>query len=67
MRVSNFNIYTRMSADSNAEMPLYMESIMAVLRSMQDNFDYAAFRSALTSQGFNRSQTAVFRPYPLPC
>ena len=43
------------------EMPLYMEAIMNILRSMQDNFDYPTFRSALTQQGFNRSQSAMLK------
>lgn len=40
-------------------MPLYMEAIMAILRSMQDDFDYSAFRAALQSKDFNRSQMAM--------
>ena len=43
------------------EMPLYMESIMNILRSMQDNFDYPTFRSALMKQGFNRGQSSMLK------
>ena len=34
---------------------------MTILRSMQDNFDYARFRSALTEQGFNKAQSAMLK------
>jgi hypothetical protein len=44
-----------------AEMPLYMEAIMAILRSMdsEDTFDYDDFRRQLSEQKFNPSQKAM--------
>lgn len=36
-----------------------MESIMAILRSMEDNFDYKEFRQQLAGQRFNGSQKAM--------
>ena len=40
-------------------MPLYMEAIMAILRSMEDNFDYGEFRRRLDAQKFNGGQKAM--------
>ena len=34
---------------------------MNILRSMQENFDYSTFRSALTQQGFNKGQSAMLK------
>jgi hypothetical protein len=39
-------------------MPLYMESIMAMLRNME-TFDYSAFREELTQQTFSNTQKAM--------
>ena len=40
-------------------MPLYMEAIMSILRSMEGAFDYAEFREALKAQKFNPGQKAM--------
>lgn len=40
-------------------MPLYMEAIMSILRSMEGNFDYASFRQTLQEQEFNPRQKAM--------
>ena len=40
-------------------MPLYMEAIMAILRSMENNFNYVQFRDQLRTQKFNASQRAM--------
>jgi hypothetical protein len=40
------------------EMPLYMEFVMAYLRSM-DEFSYSDFRAALNEQRFNPSQKSM--------
>ena len=40
-------------------MPLYMEAIMLILRSMEDSFDYTGFREQLNQQKFNASQKAM--------
>lgn len=56
---SNSRFMSRISCLT--EMPLYMESVMTILRSMQDNFDYAAFRRALNGQGFNFNQMAMLK------
>lgn len=39
-----------------AEMPLYMESLMNLLRTMESNFDYSRFRRELDAQDFNPGQ-----------
>lgn len=41
------------------EMPLYMEAIMSILRSMENEFDYAQFRDKLRQQRFNPGQKAM--------
>jgi hypothetical protein len=40
-------------------MPLYMESILALLRTMGDRFSYAAFRKMLQEQDFDKRQKAM--------
>ena len=40
-------------------MPLYMEAIMAILRKMESNFDYTAFRDELKQSKFNPGQKAM--------
>ena len=40
-------------------MPLYMEAIMSILRSMESNFDYTQFRDELKKQKFNPGQKAM--------
>ncbi len=40
-------------------MPLYMESIMAILRGMEDNFSYRDFREQIGLAKFNGSQKAM--------
>lgn len=47
------------SAETIAEMPLYMEAIMSILRSMESDFDYTAFRDELKRQKFNPGQKAM--------
>lgn len=42
-----------------SEMPLYMEAIMAILRSMDGTFDYTDFRRQLQAQKFNPGQKAM--------
>lgn len=42
-----------------AEMPLYMEAIMSILRSMENKFNYKDFRWQLKQQKFNPSQKAM--------
>ena len=41
------------------EMPLYMEALMSILRSVEDDFDYAAFRKQLSTMKFNGGQKAM--------
>ena len=40
-------------------MPLYMEAIMSILRSMENDFDYTRFRDQLKAQRFNAGQKAM--------
>ena len=40
-------------------MPLYMEAIMSILRSMESNFSYTRFRDELKNQKFNPGQKAM--------
>jgi hypothetical protein len=40
-------------------MPLYMECIMSLLRSMGDGFNYPAFRKMLQEQDFDKKQKAM--------
>ena len=40
-------------------MPLYMEAIMVLLRSMEGNFDYKKFRNKLKQQQFSKGQQAM--------
>lgn len=42
-------------------MPLYMEAIMVILRSMEDRFDYLEFRKQLDAQRFNPSQNSMLK------
>jgi hypothetical protein len=37
-------------------MPLYMECILTILRSMEGAFDYQVFRQRLAEQEFDRQQ-----------
>lgn len=41
------------------EMPLYMEAIMSILRSMEEKFDYHEFRRQIAAQRFNGGQKAM--------
>ena len=41
------------------EMPLYMECIMSILRSMENCFDYREFRKRITQEKLNPSQKAM--------
>lgn len=51
--------FSRTLADSNAEMPLYMELIMSILRDMTDEFNYTTFRAILGKQKFDAQQKAM--------
>ncbi len=42
-----------------SEIPLYMEAVMNILRSMEDNFDYELFRQKLSGPIFNDGQKAM--------
>ncbi|THG98001.1 hypothetical protein EW026_g4117 [Hermanssonia centrifuga] len=59
--ISGERLLTMMKVDESIQMPLYMESIMALLRSMEGNFDYRQFRGELDKQKFNSSQKAMLR------
>ena len=41
------------------EMPLYMEAVMTILRSMEDTFDYTLFREELKAQSFSGTQKSM--------
>ncbi|THG98002.1 hypothetical protein EW026_g4118 [Hermanssonia centrifuga] len=59
--ISGERLLSMMKVDENTQMPLYMESIMALLRSMDDDFDYGRFRSELDKQKFSGSQKAMLK------
>ena len=40
-------------------MPLYMEALMDLLRSMESNFNYAQFRRKLDAQDFSIGQRSM--------
>ena len=40
-------------------MPLYMEAIMSILRTMESNFSYTLFREELQRQKFNPGQKSM--------
>lgn len=52
-------MYTYPFTPTVSEMPLYMESIMAILRDMEDNFNYSTFRSKMGHAKFNQSQRSM--------
>ncbi|KAF7791008.1 hypothetical protein EIP86_001967 [Pleurotus ostreatoroseus] len=57
--ISGERLLAMMKVDENAQMPLYMESIMAILRGMEDNFDYRDFRDQVGRAKFNGSQKSM--------
>lgn len=59
--ISGERLLAMMKVDDATQMPLYMEAIMAVLRSMdsEDTFNYDSFRQKLSEQKFNPSQKAM--------
>lgn len=56
--ISGDRLLAMMKVDEGSQMPLYMESIMAILRSM-DDFNYNTFRARLQEESFNPSQKAM--------
>ncbi|KAI0314555.1 hypothetical protein OF83DRAFT_1136202 [Amylostereum chailletii] len=48
-----------MKVEENGHMPLYMESIMTILRSMENAFDYRVFRERLDKEQFNPGQKSM--------
>jgi hypothetical protein len=53
--ITSFNVTDGRLTVSFLDMPLYMESIMALLRS-KSTFDYATFKEELSSQDFSKTQ-----------
>ena len=57
---THFSSSVHTTADTaHAEMPLYMEAIMSILRTMESNFNYTLFREELKRQKFNPGQKAM--------
>jgi hypothetical protein len=56
--VWSFTLKLLLKNMSITDMPLYMQSIMAILRSME-SFDYDAFRKELAAQAFNPDQKSA--------
>ncbi|EIN14675.1 hypothetical protein PUNSTDRAFT_140908 [Punctularia strigosozonata HHB-11173 SS5] len=56
--ISAERLLCMMKVDGDTQMPLYMEFVMAYLRSM-DEFSYNDFRCALQEQRFNPGQKAM--------
>lgn len=52
-------IWSVASYPLETEMPLYMEALMDLLRSMESNFDYAQFRRKLETQDFSPGQRSM--------
>ncbi|VDB85071.1 unnamed protein product [Peniophora sp. CBMAI 1063] len=52
-------LLSMMKLEDGAQMPLYMESLMNLLRSMESNFDYARFRRELDAQDFSPGQRSM--------
>ncbi|EKM56159.1 uncharacterized protein PHACADRAFT_209647 [Phanerochaete carnosa HHB-10118-sp] len=57
--ISGERLLAMMKVDENTQMPLYMEAIMSILRSMENKFNYNDFRSQLKQQKLNPSQKAM--------
>ncbi|GJE88163.1 hypothetical protein PsYK624_042460 [Phanerochaete sordida] len=57
--ISGERLLAMMKVDESSQMPLYMEAIMTILRSMESNFSYTAFRDALKEQKLNGTQKAM--------
>ncbi|GJE88158.1 hypothetical protein PsYK624_042410 [Phanerochaete sordida] len=57
--ISGERLLAMMKVDGDTQMPLYMEAIMAILRNMESNFSYEAFREELKNQQFNPGQKAM--------
>ncbi|EKM56167.1 uncharacterized protein PHACADRAFT_184852 [Phanerochaete carnosa HHB-10118-sp] len=57
--ISGERLLAMMKVDENTQMPLYMEAIMSILRAMESNFSYAAFRDELKRQKLNPGQKAM--------
>ncbi|EKM56169.1 uncharacterized protein PHACADRAFT_209653 [Phanerochaete carnosa HHB-10118-sp] len=57
--ISGERLLAMMKVEENTQMPLYMEAIMSILRSMESNFNYTAFRDELKQQKFSSGQKAM--------
>ncbi|KIP08577.1 hypothetical protein PHLGIDRAFT_44166, partial [Phlebiopsis gigantea 11061_1 CR5-6] len=57
--ISGERLLAMMKVDENTQMPLYMEAIMSILRSMENEFDYTRFRDKLKLQKFSPGQKAM--------
>ncbi|GJE88159.1 hypothetical protein PsYK624_042420 [Phanerochaete sordida] len=57
--ISGERLLAMMKVDDSNQMPLYMEAIMSILRSMESRFNYQSFRQQLKEQKLNPSQKAM--------
>ncbi|EKM56166.1 uncharacterized protein PHACADRAFT_145298 [Phanerochaete carnosa HHB-10118-sp] len=59
--ISGERLLAMMRVEENGQMPLYMEAVMTILRSMEDSFDYTKFREELGAQSFSGTQKSMLK------
>ncbi|GJE88165.1 hypothetical protein PsYK624_042480 [Phanerochaete sordida] len=59
--ISGERLLAMMKVEESGQMPLYMEAVMTILRSMEDSFDYTKFREQLSAQTFSASQKSMLK------
>ena len=57
--INGSRILSMMKLADGQQLPLYMEALMDILRSMETNFSYTAFREELARQKFSKDQKAM--------
>lgn len=57
--INGSRLLSMMKLADGQQLPLYMEALMDILRSMETNFSYAAFRAELKKQKFSPAQKSM--------
>ncbi|VDC07734.1 unnamed protein product [Peniophora sp. CBMAI 1063] len=57
--INGSRLLSMMKLADGQQLPLYMEALMDILRSMETNFSYTAFRAELARQKFSPAQKAM--------
>ncbi|KZV75963.1 hypothetical protein PENSPDRAFT_680683 [Peniophora sp. CONT] len=57
--INGSRLLSMMKLADGQQLPLYMEALMDILRSMETNFSYTAFRAELAKQKFSPAQKSM--------